>query len=300
MSSAYLKAMHHRRADDQGDKLEKGDVVVFTSNAPDRYRNETRSVSEALFKPASASAYGSAAQIEANVRNRELGLVKEKHGATVVQLSTTVSTVVPADSAAPAAPAAAAPAAHKKKAGAGKLSPDEVYRLLRSDETYLRLKTRFEATKAAADALAVAKHLVGVSAVEAERFFKEALACDPTHVKTLATYAVFLETVKKEMDQAEKMYQAAALSGEMVHIRAYATFVREIRGDERLADKILRAGEAAESAADDRTHHRRRRGDRPREPEPDADDDDASRSASGSGSGGGAERRRRHRRHHRK
>ena len=292
--------MHQRRPDDQGDKLEKGDVVVFTSNAPDRHRNETRSVSEALFKPASASAYSSAAQIEANVRNRELGLIKEKHGATVVQLSTTVSTVVPADAAATAATAAAlavATSGNKKKSA--KLSPDEIYRALRTDETFQRLKSRFEASKAAADALAVAKHLVGISPADAEKFFKEALSCDPTHVKTLATYAVFLETVKKEMDQAEKMYQAAALSGEMVHIRAYATFVRDIRGDERLADKILRAGEAAESA-DDRAHHhhRRRGGDRPREP--DNDDDDASRSASGSGSGGGGERRRRHRRHHRK
>lgn len=56
--------------------------------------------------------------------------------------------------------------------------------------------------------------------------FLRALELEPTNPKVQATYAIFLETVVKQFDDAEKMYQAAALSGLAPHIRSYAKFLR--------------------------------------------------------------------------
>jgi hypothetical protein len=246
--------MHQRRPDTDPNAPQEGERVVFTTQLPDRQRNATRGVTEALFKSSNAS-FGSAAEIEANLRNRELGFVGEKNGATVVQMSSTVTTTVvgPGESREPREP-------RKSGKGAGQMTPDEAFRALRSDEAFLRLKARFDATQSANDALAVAKYCVPLSTPDAERFFKEAVAADPANGRVCAHYAVFLETVTCDFDRAEKMHQQAALSGDRKYIRAYAAFVREVRGDERLADKIERAGEAAGEGNDERRvrHHRRR------------------------------------------
>ncbi len=301
--------MHQRRPESDPNAPQEGERVVFTTQLPDRHRNATRGVTEALFKSSNASSFGSAAEIEANLRNKELGFASEKNGATVVQMSSSVTTTVVG----PGEPREPRESREPRKSGkgAGQMTPDEAFRALRSDDTFLRLKARFDATQSANDALAVAKHCVPISTPEAERFFKEAVAADPANGRVCAHYAVFLETVTCDFDRAEKMHQQAALSGDLKYIRAYATFVREIRGDDRLADKIERASQAAGESNDDerRVRHHRRRSEKSAAPR----DGDESQSGDGDGEHEhehdeaeepeqrererGGERRRRHRRH---
>lgn len=138
--------------------------------------------------------------------------------------------------------------------------PKEAFRQLRADPTYVKMSREFAERKDPERidvALDLAKYLVGKSDVEAERYFKEALACDPQHLKTLATFAIFLETVKKDFDHAERLYQTAALSGHRLHMQKYAQFLRTVRGDTELARKVEEA--TLEGGGDDDAGGARRR-----------------------------------------
>lgn len=189
MASAFIKAQHNKPklfsdAPQPNDPNETTtDTIVFSSKVPERHRNETRAVSEAMFggrRKAKKSVYDeaeSAAQIEQRLRNREIGVhvrpgqVVTADGGTTTTTITTPTTTVhlsPTVSTSVTAPKDAKEKSRKDKGGAGKgPAPDEVFRFMRTDETFLALKKRFDESRAAADALACAKLLVGQSAVEA-------------------------------------------------------------------------------------------------------------------------------------
>jgi hypothetical protein len=57
--------------------------------------------------------------------------------------------------------------------------------------------------------LKMARNLVGEDNRMAEACFARALSLEPTHTKTLATYAIFLETIKCDFDHAERLVKCA-------------------------------------------------------------------------------------------
>lgn len=190
MASAFIKAQHNKPklfsdAPQPNDPNETTtDTIVFSSKVPERHRNETRAVSEAMFggrRKAKKSVYEdaeSAAQIEQRLRNREIGVqvrpgqvVTADGGTTTTTITTTTTTVHLSPTVATSVTAPNKNAKEKSrtsKPGSNKgPAPDEVFRFMRTDETFLALKKRFDESRAAPDALACAKLLVGQSAVEA-------------------------------------------------------------------------------------------------------------------------------------
>jgi hypothetical protein len=201
MTSAFIKAMHNKPKlfDDEvtspssskhtntsnNNNTTSTETVTFSTSVPDRHRSETRQVSEAMFGSArnkQKSAYSSAetaAQIEQRLRNREIG-VRGGNASTNVDdsVSTTTVTTTTTVHLSPSVAATTTTTGkkhnhsdNKEKSGKvnnkGKTAPDEVFRHMRTDPTFLELKRRFDESHSAADALACAKHLVAVSAVEA-------------------------------------------------------------------------------------------------------------------------------------
>lgn len=191
MTSAFIKAMHNKPKlfDDEASPHSNSsnsssnnnttttETVTFSSSVPDRHRNETRQVSEAMFGSARSkqkSAYSaaeSAAQIEQRLRNREIGVRggnASTHVDDAVASTTVTTTTITTTTTAPIAGKSKDAKAKEKHGSKSKgATPDEVFRHLRSDPVFLDLKRRFDDSRSAADALACAKHLVGVSSAEA-------------------------------------------------------------------------------------------------------------------------------------
>ena len=62
-------------------------------------------------------------------------------------------------------------------------------------------------------------------------------------------YAIFLETIKGDMDHAERLYQEAAFSGLPIHLKNYASFLRNVRQNESLAQRVDAAVAQADGVA---------------------------------------------------
>jgi Tfp pilus assembly protein PilF len=75
----------------------------------------------------------------------------------------------------------------------------------------------------------------------AESYFRRALAADPSDVRSLSSYALFLETVKHDHEAAEKLY-LVALSGSRKKKKHasmhnnYAVFAKNVRGQWSVAE----------------------------------------------------------------
>jgi len=274
MASKYLAQMN-KKSSLLNDKRKDESALFTIEYGSDKGmfdpENASRGVSEALFNNRSKhNRYRNAKskeEIDSTYHNKELGAtrkVKYKKGqqnVSVEDLEKEINKVaISGDE--PNAVSTTSTSANRGRRGRREQAPDEEYRFLKTDPTYLKLSNDFKESPNASIALDLAKYLVGKSDNEAERFFKEALACDPAHTKTLATYAIFLETVRKNYDRAEKLYQAAAFSGEPVHLQAYATFLRTVRGEHELADKVAAAATDGghEAALDEVTRHSSSRG----------------------------------------
>jgi hypothetical protein len=151
---------------------------------PERHRNETRAVSEAMFggrRKTKKSVYDeaeSAAQIEQRLRNREIGVqVRPGQAVVVADGGTTTTTVTTTTTTVHLSPTVATSVTTPKEKEKSRKrqrwnsnkgpAPDEVFRFMRTDETFLALKKRFDESRSAPDALACAKLLVAHSAVEA-------------------------------------------------------------------------------------------------------------------------------------
>ena len=68
---------------------------------------------------------------------------------------------------------------------------------------------------------------------QAQNMYQRAVDADPTNANILGAYATFLENIRGDMDQAQNMYQRA-IDADPTNARnlgAYATFLKNIRGD---------------------------------------------------------------------
>ena len=68
---------------------------------------------------------------------------------------------------------------------------------------------------------------------QAEQMYQRAIDADPSSAFALASYAVFLENVRGEMDQAQDMYQRAidADPNGTFALASYAVFLKNVRGN---------------------------------------------------------------------
>ena len=75
---------------------------------------------------------------------------------------------------------------------------------------------------------------------QAEDMYQQAITADPHHATILGAYAIFLHTVRGDMDQAEQMYQQAidADPHNANNLGAYAIFLKNIRGDMDQAEQM--------------------------------------------------------------
>jgi len=74
----------------------------------------------------------------------------------------------------------------------------------------------------------------GASPSSTNAMFQRAIDADPHHATVLGAYAIFLETVQGDMDQAEQMYQRAIDADPEIDaniLANYADFLKNIRGD---------------------------------------------------------------------
>ena len=81
----------------------------------------------------------------------------------------------------------------------------------------------------------------------AEAMFERAITADPNHANTLGNYALFLKNVRREYDQAEAMYDRAidADPTDVDNLGNYAIFLTDVRHDhDRAQDMFERAIEA--------------------------------------------------------
>ena len=82
---------------------------------------------------------------------------------------------------------------------------------------------------------------------QAQDMYQRAVDADPTNAKNLGGYAVFLEHERGDMDQAQDMYQRAIDANPNVSfiLRSYATFLEHERGDmDQAQDMYQRAIDA--------------------------------------------------------
>ena len=75
---------------------------------------------------------------------------------------------------------------------------------------------------------------------QAEQMYQRAIDADPTNATNLGNYAVLLETVRGDMDQAEQMYQRAidADPHHATNLGNYALFLHTVRGDMDQAEQM--------------------------------------------------------------
>ena len=87
---------------------------------------------------------------------------------------------------------------------------------------------------------AITMALQGASPSSTNAMFQSAIAADPTNATTLGTYAIFLHTIRGDMDQAENMYQRAIAADptDANSLGAYALLLHTIRGDMDQAENM--------------------------------------------------------------
>ena len=81
----------------------------------------------------------------------------------------------------------------------------------------------------------------GASPSSTNAMFQRAIDADPTNATFLGAYAIFLETVRGDMDQAEKLFQRAITADpeiDATFLGAYAAFLHTVRGDMDQAEKL--------------------------------------------------------------
>ena len=86
---------------------------------------------------------------------------------------------------------------------------------------------------------------------QAQQMYQQAIDADPTNANILASYADFLDTVRGDMDQAQQMYQQAidADPTNATVLGNYAIFLKNIRGDMDQAQQMY------QQAIDADPHH---------------------------------------------
>ena len=91
---------------------------------------------------------------------------------------------------------------------------------------------------------------------QAEQMYQQAIGADPHHATVLGAYAAFLETVRGDMDQAEQLYRRA-IDADPHHannLGNYAAFLETVRGDMDQAEQMY------QQAIDADPHHARNLG----------------------------------------
>ena len=95
---------------------------------------------------------------------------------------------------------------------------------------------------------AITMALQGASPSSTNAMFQSAIAADPTNATTLGTYAIFLHTIRGDMDQAENMYQRAIAADptDATCLGTYAIFLETVRGDMDQAEQMYQRAIAAD------------------------------------------------------
>ena len=98
---------------------------------------------------------------------------------------------------------------------------------------------------------AITMALQGASPSSTNAMFQSAIAADPTNATTLGTYAIFLHTIRGDMDQAENMYQRAIAADptDATCLGTYAIFLETVRGDMDQAEQMYQRAIAADPTA---------------------------------------------------
>ena len=91
----------------------------------------------------------------------------------------------------------------------------------------------------------------GASPSSTNAMFQRAIDADPTNATVLGVYAIFLDTVRGDMDQAQQMYQQAidADPHHATNLGNYAIFLHTVRGDMDQAQQMY------QQAIDADPHH---------------------------------------------
>ena len=92
---------------------------------------------------------------------------------------------------------------------------------------------------------AITMALQGASPSSTNAMFQSAIAADPTNATTLGTYAIFLHTIRGDMDQADNMYQRA-IAADPTYLGMYAIFLHAVRGDMDQAENMYQRAIAAD------------------------------------------------------
>ena len=71
-------------------------------------------------------------------------------------------------------------------------------------------------------------------------YYKRALEADPNHANTLGNYAVFLNDIRHDYDQAESYYKRALDPKNAVTLGNYAVFLNDIRHDYDQAERYYK------------------------------------------------------------
>ena len=91
---------------------------------------------------------------------------------------------------------------------------------------------------------------------QAEQMYQQAIGADPHHATVLGAYAIFLKNIRGDMDQAEDMYRRA-IDADPHHannLGNYAAFLETVRGDMDQAEQMY------QQAIDADPHHARNLG----------------------------------------
>ena len=82
--------------------------------------------------------------------------------------------------------------------------------------------------------------LEGASPSSTNAMFQRAIDADPNNTTFLGAYAIFLHTVRSDMDRAEQMYQRAITADPQnaALLGVYANFLKNIRGDADQAEQM--------------------------------------------------------------
>ena len=98
---------------------------------------------------------------------------------------------------------------------------------------------------------AIFLHTVRGDMDQAQDMYQQAITADPHHANNLGNYAIFLKNIRGDMDQAEQMYQQA-IDADPHHannLGAYAIFLHTVRGDMDQAEDMY------QQAIDADPHH---------------------------------------------
>lgn len=107
-------------------------------------------------------------------------------------------------------------------------------------KTAERLRTRLDASKLAADALAAAKS----DPDRADELYRQAVDIDPNNAHNLGSYAWFLHSARRDLDRTEELYRKAIVidPSNEANVGNYALFLHEVRRDfERAEEQYRRA-----------------------------------------------------------